>query len=70
MAVLLMYWKMKGGKLIKISDMTVRHLNNTIRYLKKQIDGSAHDDFCWDYINAMENELANRRTNNGENHKR
>lgn len=54
-------WKMSGGKVINIRDMTDIHLQNTISYLKRQIDGSIHDEFLYDNIIAMENEL-NRRT--------
>lgn len=54
-------WKMSGGKVINIGDMTDIHLQNTINYLKRQIDGSIHDEFLYDNIIAMENEL-NRRT--------
>lgn len=53
-------WRTKGGKFIKIKDMTTTHLINTIKMLKQQIDGSAHDDFCWDNIDAMEQELRKR----------
>ena len=56
-------WKMSGGKVINIRDMTDIHLQNTISYLKRQIDGSIHDEFLYDNIIAMENEL-NRRTKN------
>ena len=38
-------WKMSGGKVINIRDMTDIHLQNTINYLKRQIDGSIHDEF-------------------------
>lgn len=55
------YWKMKGGKFIAIRDMTDEHLNNTIKMLKRQIDGSIHDEFVYDNIIAMENELKHRR---------
>ena len=54
-------WKMSGGKVINIRDMTDTHLQNTINYLRRQIDGSIHDEFVYDNIIAMENEL-NRRT--------
>ena len=49
------YW---NGK--KISDMTTAHLINAIRYLKRQIDGSIHDEFVYDNVIAMENELKRR----------
>jgi hypothetical protein len=54
------YWRMGNGQLIAISDMTTRHLNNTIRFLKRQIDGSAHDDFVHDNVETMEQELRKR----------
>ncbi len=54
-------WKMSGGKVINIRDMTDIHLQNTINYLRRQIDGSIHDEFVYDNIISMENEL-NRRT--------
>lgn len=54
-------WKISGGKVINIRDMTDTHLQNTINYLRRQIDGSIHDEFVYDNIIAMENEL-NRRT--------
>jgi hypothetical protein len=55
------HWKMSNGKYIAIKDMTDLHLTNTIAMLRRQIDGSAHDDFCHDNIIAMENELKRRR---------
>lgn len=54
------HWKIRGGKIIAIKDMTTSHLINTIKFLKRQIDGSAHDDWCYDNISAMEEELENR----------
>lgn len=61
------YWKMKGGKSIAIADMTNKHLQNTINMLRRQIDGSIHDEFVYDNIIAMENELKKRRDNYGTN---
>lgn len=54
------YWKTKGGRLIAIADMTDIHLQRTIEMLKRQIDGSIHDEFCYDNIIAMERELERR----------
>jgi hypothetical protein len=54
-------WRQKNGELIAISDMTDRHLQNTIKMLKKQIDGSIHDEFVWDNVIAMEDELNRRK---------
>lgn len=65
-----LYWRQKNKKLIAISDMTTIHLKRTIKMLYGQIDGSAHDDFCWDNINAMEAELRKRGDQNGKDHKR
>lgn len=60
------HWRMSNKKLIAICDMTDSHLKNTIRMLRRQIDGSIHDEFVYDNIIAMENELK-RRNNNGTN---
>lgn len=54
------YWRTKGGKSIRIVDMTTSHLKNTINMLKRQIDGSIHDEFVYDNIIAMNNELIRR----------
>ena len=54
------FWKTKGGKSIAIKDMTDIHLQRTIEMLKRQIDGSIHDEFCYDNIIAMERELERR----------
>lgn len=64
------WWRMKSGKLIRIVDMTDTHLINTINMLRRRIDGSAHDDFCWDNINAMEKELEKRGIEYGKDYKR
>jgi len=40
--------------------MTDKHLINTIKFLKRQIDGSIHDEFVYDNVIAMENELKRR----------
>lgn len=58
--VLPTYWKIKGGKSIRISDMNTSHLKRTIAMLSRQIDGSAHDDFVYDNIEAMQQELRKR----------
>ena len=55
------HWKMKGGKLIALRDMTETHLINTINMLNGQIDGSIHDEFVYDNVIAMENELERRK---------
>lgn len=54
------HWKMKGGKSIALRDMTDTHLHNTIKFLKRQIDGSIHDEFVYDNVIAMERELERR----------
>lgn len=54
------YWKTKDGKIIRISDMTTTHIINTIKMLRRQIDGSIHDDFVYDYVDAMQKELKRR----------
>lgn len=56
-------WKTKNGEYIAIKDMSYTHINNTIRLLRNQIDGSAHDDWCYDWITAMEKELKRRNDN-------
>lgn len=57
------YWYTKDGWIIKLSDMSTRHLINTIKMLRRQIDGSAHDDFVFDNIDAMQKELKRRVIN-------
>lgn len=54
------HWKMKGGKVIALKDMTDTHLTNTINMLRRQIDGSIHDEFVYDNVIAMERELERR----------
>lgn len=41
--------------------MTDIHLINTINMLKRQIDGSIHDEFVYDNVIAMEDELKRRK---------
>lgn len=55
------HWRMKNGEWIALKDMTDVHLENTIKMLRRQIDGSLHDDFCYDNIISMENELNRRK---------
>ena len=55
------HWRMAGNRLIAIRDMTDLHLQNTIKMLKRQIDGSIHDEFVYDNVIAMENELKRRK---------
>ena len=55
------HWKTKDSKWIALTDMTDVHLENTIKMLRRQIDGSLHDDFCYDNIISMENELNRRK---------
>lgn len=43
--------------------MTDVHLINTINMLKRQIDGSIHDEFVYDNVIAMEAELRRRQYN-------
>ena len=54
-------WKQKDGTIINISDMTDLHLHNTISMLRRQIDGSIHDEFVYDNITAMKRELERRK---------
>lgn len=60
---MIQYWKTKDNKNIKISDMTTTHIINTIKCLRRQIDGSAHDDFVYDNIYAMQKVLKRRGIN-------
>ena len=55
------HWKMKCGKWIALKDMTDIHLENTIKMLCRQIDGSLHDNFCYGNIISMKNELNRRK---------
>ena len=53
------YWNSKNDP-IKLTDMSINHLRHTIQFLRRQIDGSIHDEFCYQNINAMEQELKRR----------
>jgi hypothetical protein len=54
------HWRMKGGQVIALRDMTTTHLQNTIKMLKRQIDGSLHDEFVYDNMISMQKELERR----------
>lgn len=54
------HWKTKDGQWIAISDMTDIHLQNTIKFLERRIDGSINDEFIYDNIIAMKKELERR----------
>lgn len=57
------YWTTKDGVTMRVSNMTTRHIINVINMLRRQIDGSAHDDFVYDNIDAMQKELKRRNVN-------
>lgn len=54
------HWKTKDGQWIAIRDMTDIHLQNTIKFLERRIDGSINDEFIYDNIIAMKKELERR----------
>ena len=54
------YWNSKNGP-IKLTDMSDQHLTRTIQFLERQIDGTKHDEFRYNNINAMKSELERRK---------
>lgn len=53
-------WKTWNGKVIAIKDMTTLHLDNTIKFLKKQNNVSGDNSWRYANIKAMEKELKRR----------
>lgn len=54
-----MNWKTKDGKILKISEMTDSHLENSIAYKRKSWSGDAFDQIGRE-IAALETEKNNR----------
>ena len=54
------HWKTWNGKVIAIKDMTTLHLDNTIKFLKKQNNVSGDNSWRYANIKAIEKELKRR----------
>jgi hypothetical protein len=60
-------WEMANGSSISVSDMTIRHLKNTIRHCRNKArtaSFSCDADTYHDWINVLEDELYNKTCDN------
>ena len=53
------YWTMRNGETIHISDMTVSHIQNAIKYIERH----DREDMFLPWIDAFRKELKRRGTN-------